>query len=492
MGLGDTLQPAYPNNTHKQDWAFVGGTLGMGGGGLLVTTPVTRYSFWLDFDPFDVKNLKIFTQNVFFAIYADSGGNTPLIPWIIIDQSNDITDSLIEANLPTTPGGVIGVGNAAIVYPPFGYTDDGSGVAIGGTPPSSSAFGGTPSNLSASISVDGNLAEGQIYYYVVTAVNASSVESLPSNVASATPLLDNRTIALSWTSVSGASYYKVYRNTVNNFTSGSSFIGYYYAGQPPYYGETNVGTQPLSSYWHNDQGTHTMAGYQGYGWGFGSTTMVAQGFTPTQSVLTGLFLSVLFHTNSTNPSTFYPLNFELWNSSHQFVQHLGTLQPTYNANVEPEGLTTDSYCTAYCNSVSYNTGTDGNDYWVTINEPYLKFNTTINVVPNQLYYLVIRQATLSASVYYYIGMNLAASGLAETLYSYPYGNAYVATDGATSGWSQLVDSAGNGVTYPFITQGNLGRCAVTFWWANLGTVYWYGTPNSNDFVFLHTSFNQRI
>src|SRR4029077_13426290 len=69
-----------------------------------------------------------------------------------------------------------------------------------------------PSGLSASLAAGGALTVSQTYFYEVTATNAQG-ETGPSTEATATPTAGNRTINLSWTALSGATGYNLYRGT---------------------------------------------------------------------------------------------------------------------------------------------------------------------------------------------------------------------------------------------------------------------------------------
>lgn len=500
MGVGDTLQPAYPNNSHRQDWAYYPFIGGKGGGGTIPVTPSNRYSFWIDFDPFDIKNLKMLSQNVSFQIYGDNLGNTPLIPYFIVDQSNDITDEIITANLPTQTNPSVGYGSASINYPPIGYVDSGSGITFSAFPPVSGAA--APTGVYTALTALGNLTQGTTYYYCITWVNASTfAESLPSAVVSATPTHGNLSIGIGFTPVVGAGYYVVYRNTINNFTAGNGAlqVATYTAGQPPYYVNTTFTSQPKSGNFRNDQGTYTLAGYQQNGFGFGSTTMVGQGFVPQQAQLTNAILGAVFHTNTTDPTTYYPLNLELWDSAHNFIQHLGQVQPTFTpitfdpvTGIPTTGsLTGDASCTVHFLDANSIKATDGNWYWTNVDQISFQFTAPVSVTPGTTYYLILRQATLSASAYYALGMNTSNTSIRDPLHYYPFAPAITATDGSST-WSTLVDANSKQITFPFVTQGNIGRYAVTYWWGNLGTVYWPGTPNSKEYAFLHVDYNQRI
>lgn len=383
MGTQDKRSAAIPINTFKQDYNLIRFVGGRGGGGGMATG-VTRYTFWLDCDPFDVFNRYLISQNVGFEVFSDSGLTTQIVPHIIVGQSNDIPDEMVK------------VGN--------------------------------------------------------TAVGDSVIIPSPST--------------------------------------------------PPYYLNTKFTSQPVNANFQNDQGKYSMAGYDGYGTGFGHTQMVGQAFVPMQSKLTGFFWQELFHTNTTDHTTFFPLVFELWDSNHNFYAHLGTLQPTYNSAVQPSGLTTDSYCKAYCNNLSYNTADDSNKYWITLSQLGIQLTTPVNVTPGQTYYLMVRQQTLSAANYYFLGNNTnsasAYSGNGRyTAYDQTgaavSAHAIIATDGSST-FSNLVDVHSFPVDFPFITQGNIGRIAVTFWWGNASSSYWAAPPSSYPgiFKFIHLDFDQRI
>lgn len=491
---GDTLQPSYPNNTHKQDWAyypFVGGR----GGGSGVVTGVTRYSFWVDFDPFDVKNLKMLSENISFQIFNDSLLSVPLIPYFIIDQANDITDELVEANLPTDPGQSVSVGPATVNYPPFGYADTGTTIPYAGVPPISGIAG--PTGIAAGASVGGSIPTGTTYYYCLTA-NVGGIETLPSAIVSATTINNNNTIGVTFKPVTGATSYNIYRNTTSSFTSGSLTLSYYfYPGQPPYYLNTVFNTQPINTNFRSDQGKFCLSAFKGNGFGFGNSTMVGQGFVPTQNKFTEFFLGSLFHISSTDPTTYNDINFELWDANHNFVQHLGTLSKGLSltpTTITPSGLTTDTYCTAICNSISYNTGTDGQLYWSRLDQLCIRFTDSVSLTVGSTYYIIVRTAVQTASAYYALGSNYDNSAISDPLYYYPFAHAITATDGSST-WSSIVDAHGKYITFPFMTVGSIGRYAVTYWWANVGngaSNYWAAVPNANDYSFLHIDYNSRI
>lgn len=498
MAIGDNLQPAYPINSHEVDWALYPFVAGGGSTSPGVATSVTRYTFWSNFDPFDVKNMRMVSENVSFQIFSDSGLTTPIAPYFIVDYGNDATDELITANLPTAAGGIGSLGIGSVLKPDNSYMDT-AAASLTGTPPTSSAVS-APVNIGV-VPEDhaSTLTQGQTYYYVVTAT-VGGVESLPSTPVSFTPTSIYPSVSITWDSVVGASHYTIYRNTTNSFTSGNLLLSAaVYDGQPPYYLITTFTSQPADAKYQTDQGLYTLYGYHNTGYGFGGSLMFAQGFVPQQAQLTGIFLGSLFHTNVTTPSTYYPINIELWNSSHAFMQTLGTIYPTIDPSIlvtKSALLTTDANSTGFCNNITYTTGDDGQLYWITLNQPSLKLNQPINVTPGATYYIVVRQATLSGTNYYSIGANITVSGAVQTrdpLYYYPFANAYYATDGSSS-WTQLNDTNGKPITLPFVTQGNIGRFAVTYWWGNRtgSNTYWPGAPSGNEYQFIHLDYNQKI
>ena len=387
MGNQDIQSKATPLNTFRQDYNFIAAVGGRGGGGL-PTTNCSRYSFWIDYDPFDVNNRSLVTQNVAFQIFLDTFGTTPIVPHIIVGQSDDIPDELVVV-------GTTSLGDSVIIP----------------NPP-----------------------------------------------------------------------------------------------QPPYYLNTKFATQPVNANFQNDQGRYTLAGNQGFGTGFGGTQMVGQGIVPKQSKLTGFFWGQLFHSNITDHTKFQNVVFELWDSNHNFYAHLGTLQPTYNASVQPTGLTTDSACTAYCNNLTYNTCDDSVQRWITLNNLGIQLTAPVNVTPGSTYYIVARLQTLTGGTnYYFLGNNTNAASVRSTTGRYaPYNllgqsvaaHAIVATDGSST-FANLVDVNSNPVDFPFITQGNVGRTAITFWWAdqpNPTALYWNTVPTSypGEFKFIHLNYDQRV
>ena len=79
------------NNTFKQDYTlFLGG--GRGGGGGLVPTGVTNYTYWIEHNPFAAFIRRMITQNVSFEICSDSAGLHPVDLYVRFDDSNDAPD----------------------------------------------------------------------------------------------------------------------------------------------------------------------------------------------------------------------------------------------------------------------------------------------------------------------------------------------------------------------------------------------------------------
>lgn len=92
-----------PRNTFKQDYeVFLGG--GMGAGGLAKPTVVSRYTFWVDHNPFATFIRRLVTRNNSFEIYKSGtpvgGGLYDPDPssladlYVSFDQSNDRPDEM--------------------------------------------------------------------------------------------------------------------------------------------------------------------------------------------------------------------------------------------------------------------------------------------------------------------------------------------------------------------------------------------------------------
>jgi hypothetical protein len=81
-----------------------------------------------------------------------------------------------------------------------------------------------PTNLSAVCVVGGSLPINT-YYYKVTAVDAVG-ETVGSTQASVTTAPAYQKVNLTWTSVSGAVLYKIYRSTTSGVPGSTQFLGY--------------------------------------------------------------------------------------------------------------------------------------------------------------------------------------------------------------------------------------------------------------------------
>jgi hypothetical protein len=127
------------------------------------------------------------------------------------------------------------------------------------------------------------------------------------------------------------------------------------------------------------------------------------------------------------------------------------------------------------------------------------------VTIGQTYYIMVRQQTLSSADYYFLGNNTNAASIYSGTGRYTafdqFGasvnaHAVVATDGSSTFYN-LVDTNSFPVDFPFITQGNVGRIAITFWWGNqpnpTTAVYWHPPwGNPDQFKFIHLDYDQRI
>jgi hypothetical protein len=72
---------------------------------------------------------------------------------------------------------------------------------------------GPAKNLTASLVAGGTLTPGQIYYYVVTALDGANGETTASNEISITPGGGNLSVKLTWNVVPNAQSYNIYRGT---------------------------------------------------------------------------------------------------------------------------------------------------------------------------------------------------------------------------------------------------------------------------------------
>ena len=73
-----------------------------------------------------------------------------------------------------------------------------------------------PTGLAAVLASGGSLTSGTTYYYVVTAIDSGGGETIASSEVNATPSGGNLTVDLTWTAVTGAVSYNVYRSTTTN------------------------------------------------------------------------------------------------------------------------------------------------------------------------------------------------------------------------------------------------------------------------------------
>jgi hypothetical protein len=89
--------------------------------------------------------------------------------------------------------------------------------------------------------VGGTIPTGTTYYYGVTAVAGGSETEISPVVAVAVASATNTNqVSLSWSSSFGATGYKIYRNTTNNFTSGSLLLATISSGSTLTYTDTGT------------------------------------------------------------------------------------------------------------------------------------------------------------------------------------------------------------------------------------------------------------
>lgn len=115
-----------PRNTFKQDYeVFLGG--GSGAGQLVTQPGITKYTFWVDHNPFATFIRRLITQNVYFEIFktatniggglftGDAGSEADL--YVSFDQSNDRPDEMFTAPVELAAKRVVLVPKATL--PPY-------------------------------------------------------------------------------------------------------------------------------------------------------------------------------------------------------------------------------------------------------------------------------------------------------------------------------------------------------------------------------------
>lgn len=92
----DLIPLGRPRNSVKKDLIlYVGG--GFGGGGLPTVTGVTRYTYWIDHNPFATSIRRLIAQNVSFETYTDAAATLPDTLYCRIEQSNDCPDEILKS-----------------------------------------------------------------------------------------------------------------------------------------------------------------------------------------------------------------------------------------------------------------------------------------------------------------------------------------------------------------------------------------------------------
>jgi hypothetical protein len=144
-------------------------------------------------------------------------------------------------------------------------------------------FQGSPTGLAAVLVAGGSLSSGTPYYYKVTATApngalnpngaASTSESTPSNEQTVTPTPGNQTAALTWTALTGATSYNIYRGTspgAENLLVGTSTTtsfndtGFAGSSQSPPGSNPGFVEFAISSFTDLDGNTQTMAHVLGF------------------------------------------------------------------------------------------------------------------------------------------------------------------------------------------------------------------------------------
>lgn len=92
----DLIPAGRPRNSTKKDLLlFVGG--GFGGGGGATATGVTRYTYWIDHNPFATAIKRLIAQNVSFETYTDAGATIADTLYLRPEQSNDCPDEILKS-----------------------------------------------------------------------------------------------------------------------------------------------------------------------------------------------------------------------------------------------------------------------------------------------------------------------------------------------------------------------------------------------------------
>jgi trimeric autotransporter adhesin len=172
------------------------------------------------------------TTNTFVGAQAGSTGLNQLAT-----ASNSIA---IGYQTYTTASNQIMLGNQAITETRL------QAPTVTGTATSLNALFSTLAAPSTSTSgAGGTMSASTTYYYVMTAVNSAGVETVKSAVASRTTGSSSTgSITLTWTRVTGANNYKIYRsnNSSESWTSGSLLLATITSGATATYTDTGSAT----------------------------------------------------------------------------------------------------------------------------------------------------------------------------------------------------------------------------------------------------------
>lgn len=100
---------------------------------------------------------------------------------------------------------------------------------------------GAPTQNTPTLGTGGNLTAGTPYYWVITATNAEG-QSLASNQETLTPTAGNLTADLSWTQVTGATGYNIYRSTTSGTFASPALVTTISSGSTTTYDDTGTAT----------------------------------------------------------------------------------------------------------------------------------------------------------------------------------------------------------------------------------------------------------
>jgi len=157
------------------------------------------------------------TQSSEVTATPTTGNQTINLTWKPVDSA-----ASYRVYRSTASGSYLG---PSLAGSPTGTSFSDTGVALAaGRPPSQTSLG-APTSPAAALAAGGALIVGTAEYYVITALDSTGGESIKSLEVTATPTTGNQTINLTWTAVTNAVSYKVYRSTTSGSYGATSLVG---------------------------------------------------------------------------------------------------------------------------------------------------------------------------------------------------------------------------------------------------------------------------